>query len=64
MSKLRARFGETEKVQVGDDAFVANDKYLGRICITRKNRYIAGYAGVPDGQDAVGLTSQLIGRLP
>ena len=46
MEKLRARFGETSAVQVADEAFEVNDKYLGRLCFFRKGKYIGGYANV------------------
>ncbi len=35
------------------------DKYLGRICIVRKGRYLAGYGNVADGQDPVSLAAAL-----
>ena len=57
MQKLRERFGETAKASVGDDGFQVTDKYLGRVCIVRKGRYLAGYGNVADGQDAVGLAA-------
>ena len=59
MQKLRERFGETAKAPIGDEAFQVTDKYLGRICIVRKGRYVAGYGNVADGQDAVKLAAAL-----
>jgi len=64
MQKLRARFGETTAARVADDAFQANDKYLGKLCFFRKGLYIGGYANVADGQDAVGLSAALAAKLP
>jgi hypothetical protein len=64
MQKLRERFGETAKAPIGDDAFQATDKYLGRICIARKGRYLAGYGNLADGQDGVKLTTLLASHLP
>jgi hypothetical protein len=64
MKKLRARFGETTAAQVGDEAFQANDRYLGRLCFARKGSYIAGYANVAEGQDPAALTKAFVGRLP
>ena len=67
MQKLRARFaqtGETTAATVGDEAFQANDKYLGRLCFFRKGRYIGGYANVADGQDPVALSVALAAKLP
>lgn len=64
MEKLRARFGETTKTPIADDAFQVTDKYLGRICVVRKGRYLAGYGNLADGQDAVKLATVLAARLP
>jgi len=63
MQKLRERFGETTKVQAGDEAFQATDKYLGKVCIIRKGRYLAGYGNVPEGQDAAKLAAALSSKL-
>lgn len=59
MQKLRARFGETTPAKVADEAFQVNDKYLGKICIFRKGRYVAGWANVADGQDPLSLATAL-----
>lgn len=64
MQKLRERFGETAKAPIADDAFQVTDKYLGRVCIARKGRYLAGYGNLADGQDAVKLVAFLASRLP
>jgi hypothetical protein len=64
MDKLRQRFGETTKAEVADDAFQANDRYLGRLCVFRKGRYVAGYANVAEGQDPLALAKSLAARLP
>jgi len=64
MQKLRERFGETAKAPIADDAFQVTDKYLGRVCIVRKGRYLAGYGNLADGQDAVKLATLLVSRLP
>jgi hypothetical protein len=64
MQKLRARFTDTTAAKVGDEAFQANDKYLGRLCFFRKGRYIGGYANVAEGQDPVALSVALAAKLP
>ena len=64
MTKLRARIGETQPAQLVDEAFQANDKYLGRLCFFRKGRYIAGYAGLAEGQDALAPSKALAARIP
>ncbi len=63
MTRLRARFIENTPAQVGDEAFQANDKYLGRLVFFRKGAYLAGFAGIADGQDGVALSSRLAGRI-
>jgi hypothetical protein len=64
IDKLRARFGETTAARAGDDAFQANDRYLGRLCFFRKGRYIGGYANVAEGQNPVDLAAALAAKLP
>ncbi len=64
MEKLRTRFGNTKPASIGDEAFLATDQYLGRICIFRKGRFVAGYANVADGQDAAALATALAAKLP
>jgi hypothetical protein len=59
MQKLRARFSETASVQIEDEAFSATDKYLGRLCVSRKGRFVLGYTNVTEGQDPVALTKSL-----
>jgi hypothetical protein len=64
MKKLRARIGETRPATVADEAFGATDRYLGRLCFFRKGRYVAGFAGLAEGQDAVALGAALAARIP
>jgi len=64
MTKLRARFPDTTPVQLADDAFQMNDRYLGRVCIFRKGRYVGGYGNVAAGQEPVALAKDLAARLP
>jgi hypothetical protein len=64
MQKLRERFVETQKAAIADDAFQVTDKYLGRVCVVRKGRHLAGYGNLADGQDAVKLATVLAARLP
>jgi len=63
MQKLKARFGETAAAKVGDEAFTGTDKYLGRLCVFRKGRYLGGYAVTADGVDPVALASALAGNI-
>jgi hypothetical protein len=64
LQKVRARFAGTSGAPVGDEAFQANDKYLGRLCFFRKGRYVAGWANVADGQSPEALAAALAGKLP
>jgi hypothetical protein len=63
MQKLRTRFVETTPAKIADESFQATDKYLGRLCIFRKGRTIAGYAITGDA-DPVSLATQLSAKLP
>lgn len=64
MSKLRARFGSTEPATVADEAFLAADRYLGRLCFFRKGRYLGGFANLQENEDAVAAASRLAARIP
>jgi hypothetical protein len=64
MEQLRKRFGETTPAVIADEAFQATDKYLGRLCVFRKGRYIGGYAISQDGVDPAALSKALAGRVP
>ncbi len=61
--KFKDRIGNTQPAQVGDEAFQANDKYLGRICIFRKGKYLAGYANLPADTDPVPLAQKLAEKI-
>jgi hypothetical protein len=64
LKKLREHFDGAATAQVGDEAFQAKAQYLGGICIFRKGRTLAGYANLPDSQQAVSLALQLAARIP
>lgn len=64
MQKLRERFGETAAAKIGDEAFVASDQYLGKLCVFRKGRYVAGYAVSDGATDPVPLSSALAAKIP
>jgi hypothetical protein len=63
MQKLESRFAGSTPAQIGDNALQVTDRYLGRLCIFRKGRYIGGYANVADGSDPVALASSLAAAL-
>jgi hypothetical protein len=59
MEKFKARFPEATAATLGEQAFQATDKYLGRLCVFRKGRYIAGYAITADGVDPMPLAKAM-----
>jgi hypothetical protein len=64
IEKAKTRFGETQAVQVGDEAFQATDKYLGRLCFFRKGRYVAGFANLTQSTDSMAMAKVLAARIP
>jgi hypothetical protein len=64
MKKAMARLGQTQPAQVGDEAFQAADKYLGRLCFFRKGRYVAGFANVAEPADPVAAAQALAAKIP
>lgn len=64
MAKLLARFGETQPVSVGDEAFQAQDKYLGNLLLFRKGIHVAGFANVTDNPAAVKSAQAFAAHLP
>jgi len=64
LAKLKARFGGTGPVDIGEEAFQFEDKYLGRLAAFRKGRYVGGWANVGAGQEPAALARRLAERLP
>jgi len=64
LSELRQRFGEAAPAQVADEAFQADDQYLGGMCMFRKGRYIGGFANMPDPEDATTQAASLAEHIP
>jgi hypothetical protein len=64
MQKLRTRFAESTPAKLSDDSFQATDKYLGRLLVFRKARYIAGYALTDPAADPLPLATALAAKLP
>jgi hypothetical protein len=62
--KLRAHFDGVVPAQIGNEAFQAKAPYLDGICVFRKGRFIAGYANLPDAQQAAALAVKLAARIP
>jgi hypothetical protein len=63
-TKLRARFGGTTAVPIGDEAFQVKAQYLDSVCVFRKGRYIGGYANIPELEAATSQAARLAARLP
>ena len=65
MEKLRARFtGASPASGLGDEAFSAQDPYLGRLLVFRKGARVAGVANGAAGADPSALAKALLERLP
>jgi hypothetical protein len=65
LNQLRQRFGEAgAPARVADEAFQADDQYLGGLCMFRKGRYIGGFANMPDAKDATTQAISLAERIP
>jgi hypothetical protein len=63
MTKLKERFGQTHAVRIAEEAFTASDKYLDRLCIFRKGRFVGGFANLKAGRDGVAETTLLAARV-
>ncbi|MFN8092562.1 MAG: DUF6599 family protein [Vicinamibacteria bacterium] len=65
LAKVRERFPQAAPVAgLGDDAFSAQDQYLGGLVVFRKGAQVAGVANVPAGKDGLPLAKALATRLP
>ncbi len=64
MKKLRERFDGAAPAQIADEAFQVKAPYLDGVCVFRKGRYLAGYANLPDLQQAASLSAKLAARIP
>jgi uncharacterized protein DUF6599 len=65
MEKLRARFTGASPTQgPGDEAFSAQDQYLGRLLVFRKGPRVAGVSNAAAEADAAVLAGSLAGQLP
>jgi Family of unknown function (DUF6599) len=65
MEKLRARFaGSSPVAGVGDEAFSAQDQYLGKLLVFRKGPRVAGVSNVAADGDATPLAKALAAKLP
>ena len=64
MEELSKRFGSEQPAQVGNQGFLASDRYLGQMCIFRKGDKVAGVVKAKDPAEATELASALAGQIP
>ena len=64
MQKLRDRFGATEAVKAADEAFQANDRYLGHLVMFRKGAYVAGIVNLSEGAPGLQTVASLCAAIP
>jgi hypothetical protein len=64
MDKWKTRLGETAPAQIGEAGFQATDKYLGRLAVFRKGRFLGGWSNVAEGSDPLKLAAELLAKLP
>lgn len=63
LAQFRERLNGKPYASLGEEAFETNDKYLGRLCVFRKGRYLAGTANFPEPVDPAPLARELAARL-
>ncbi len=61
--KLKERFSPNAAATIGDEAFTAEDRYLGRVCFFRKGARIGGWTNVPAGQDPADVAGKLAAEI-
>ncbi|QOY90496.1 DUF6599 family protein [Paludibaculum fermentans] len=63
-AKLKERFPGGSATQVGDEGYVTEDRYLGKMCLFRKGMRVAGFTNAPPSGDAAQRALQLAARIP
>jgi hypothetical protein len=63
LAKFKERIGNTQPAQVGDEAWQVNDKYLGRMCVFRKGKYLAGFSNLPADVDPLPMAQKLASKV-
>ena len=61
--KFQARIGQTRPAKIGDEGFLATDKYLGGLAVFRKGRWVGGFANLQEGQDGAALAAELASKV-
>jgi len=64
LEKFKERLGETEAAEVADGGISGSDRYLGRMCVARKGRYVLGFASLKEGEDGVARARALAASIP
>jgi hypothetical protein len=64
MEKFKARFADSAAISLAGEAFRATDRYLGRLCVFRKGRFIGGYAITSGETDPLVGATALAAKLP
>jgi hypothetical protein len=62
VKKLKERFAPAGEAKIGDEAWLAEDRYLGKMCLFRKGRRIGGYTNAAG--DPAALAATLAAALP
>lgn len=55
--KLKARFAPTAVAQAGEEAYLGDDRLLGKFCLFRKGARVGGFVGAVDGADPAKLAA-------
>ena len=63
LAKFKERVGNTQPAQMADEAWQVSDKYLGRMCVFRKGKYLAGFSNLPAEIDPVPLAQKLASKI-
>lgn len=62
VKKLKERFAPQGEAKIGDEAWLAEDRYLGKMCLFRKGRRIGGFTNATG--DPAALAAALANALP
>lgn len=62
-AKLKQRFPPAGEAKAGDEAFIAQDRYLGSVSLFRKGAYVGGWTNIKEA-DPAALASKLAAALP
>ncbi len=63
-AQFQQRMNASETASLGEESFQVRDKYLGRMCVFRKGRFLGGAVNFPEAVDPAGLAKEVAGKLP